>query len=395
MSVAHLRETAEMRHPAAVTEARGEDGDPASAAALLGRGPEHRMAASILAALLSVGVVTGTVNLFVGNTVHEGHRWIYVGAILLSAVAAVTLALRRRATGAQTFALVLLGDAVYVVVAMCVENPSRHATPLMLLFPSFFAAWFLRRWQFAVNLVLTPLACLLGMWTPLETPVGMAVDVALNAGMLNVAALGVYLLRNRVQRLLEATQALSSVDPLTGLHNRRYLVEQAPRVWRQARRDGTGVAAMVLDLDHFKRLNDAHGHAAGDAVLRAVAGALSATVRPADVLARTGGEELVVLCMVSDPGEAGRLAERLRAAVAGCRADGGYGVTASIGTALTRPVDGEEPRDALWRLVHRADAAMYEAKQHGRDRVASSPIPQPRPAPAPDPVRATRAPDLA
>src|SRR4051794_38317414 len=242
MSVAHLRETAEMRHPAAVTEARGADGDPASAAALLGRGPEHRMAASILAALLSVGVVMGTVNLFVGNTVHEGHRWIYVGATLLSAVAAVTLALRRRATGAQTFALVLLGDAVYVVVAMCVENPSRHATPLMLLFPSFFAAWFLRRWQFAVNLVLTPLACLLGMWTPLETPVGMAVDVALNAGMLNVAALGVYLLRNRVQRLLEATQALSSVDPLTGLHNRRYLVEQAPRVWRQARRDGTGVA---------------------------------------------------------------------------------------------------------------------------------------------------------
>jgi hypothetical protein len=140
MSVAHLRETAEMRHPAAVTEARGVDGDPASAAALLGRGPEHRMAASILAALLSVGVVMGTVNLFVGNTVHEGHRWIYVGATLLSAVAAVTLALRRRATGAQTFTLVLLGDAVYVVVAMCVENLSRHATPLMLLFPSFFAA---------------------------------------------------------------------------------------------------------------------------------------------------------------------------------------------------------------------------------------------------------------
>ena len=75
-------------------------------------------------------------------------------------------------------------------------------------------------------------------------------------------------------------------------------------MWRQARRDGTRVAAMVLDLDHFKRLNDAHGHAAGDAVLRAVAGSLTATVRPADVLARTGGEELVVLGLVGDPDEA-------------------------------------------------------------------------------------------
>src|SRR3954454_8580791 len=217
------------------------------------------------------------------------------------------------------------------------------------------------------------------MWTPLETTVGMAVDVALNAGMLNVAALGVYLLRNRVQRLLEASQALSSVDPLTGLHNRRYLVEQAPRVWRQARRDGTGVAAMVLDLDHFKRLNDAHGHAAGDAVLRAVSSALTANVRPADILARTGGEELVVLGMVGDGAEAARLAERLRAAVAASRTDAGHAVTASIGVALTRPVDGEVAGDALWRLVDRADAAMYEAKQQGRDRVAALLIPHPAP----------------
>jgi len=137
---------------------------------------------------------------------------------------------------------------------------------------------------------------------------------------------------------------------------------------------------MVLDLDHFKRLNDAHGHAAGDAVLRAVAGALSSNVRPADVLARTGGEELVVLGMVSDGAEAARLAERLRAAVAASRTDAGHAVTASVGVALTRPVDGEVAGDALWRLVDRADAAMYEAKQQGRDRVAALLIPHPAPA---------------
>jgi diguanylate cyclase (GGDEF)-like protein len=225
------------------------------------------------------------------------------------------------------------------------------------------------------------------MWNSYSDPAGLAIQVVINAGMLDAAALGVFVLRRRVQRLLEATQALSVMDPLTGLYNRRYLVEQAPRMWRQARRDGTRVAAMVLDLDHFKRLNDAHGHAAGDAVLRAVSGALSATVRPADVLARTGGEELVVLGMVGDGAEAARLAERLRAAVAASRTDEGHSVTASIGVALARPVDGEDPRNALWRLVDRADAAMYEAKQQGRDRVAALLVPHPapvRPADVPD-----------
>jgi len=111
-------------------------------------------------------------------------------------------------------------------------------------------------------------------------------------------------------------------------------------MWRQARRDGIRVAAMVLDLDHFKRLNDAHGHAAGDAVLQAVSHPLATTVRPADVLARTGGEELV---------------------------------------------------DALWWLIDRADVAMYEAKQQGRDRVAASWAPRAR-TPAPTENRAVPGP---
>jgi diguanylate cyclase (GGDEF)-like protein len=132
---------------------------------------------------------------------------------------------------------------------------------------------------------------------------------------------------------------------------------------------------MVLDLDHFKRLNDAHGHAAGDAVLRAVAGSLTAAVRPHDIVARTGGEELVVLGLVGDPDEAAHLAERLRSAVATSRTAHGHAVTASIGIALTRPVDGEPPTDALWRLVDRADAAMYAAKQQGRDRVVALSVP--------------------
>jgi diguanylate cyclase (GGDEF)-like protein len=109
--------------------------------------------------------------------------------------------------------------------------------------------------------------------------------------------------------------------------------------------------------------------------------ALGGTVRPADVLARTGGEELVVLGLVSDPTEARHLAERLRLAVANCGIGLNRQVTVSIGVALTRPGYGEDPTDALWRLIDRADAAMYEAKQNGRDRVVvalPAVVPSPR-----------------
>jgi len=158
-------------------------------------------------------------------------------------------------------------------------------------------------------------ACALAQAPSYPDRAELAIQVVVSAGMLDAASFGVFVLRRRVQRLLEATRALSTTDPLTGLRNRRHLVDQAPRVWRQARRDGTRVAAMVLDLDHFKRLNDQHGHAAGDAVLDAVARARGATVRPADVRARTGGEELVVIGLVGDDAEARHLAERLRTAL--------------------------------------------------------------------------------
>ena len=352
-----------------------------------GRGPEHRVAALILAALLLLGGLMGMLNLLVDGVLREGApRWIYGTAMLLCVVAAVPLAVRRRAGRWQTFGLVLLGDLIYLVVVLCIEDPVRYATPLMLLFPCFVAAWFLGPWELGVNAVVTSVVCLVALWPSYDSSLALGIQVGVSAGTLNAGALGIFVLRRRVQRLLWATQTLSHLDPLTGLANRRFLVEQAPRIWRQARRDGQRVAALVLDLDHFKRLNDAFGHAAGDSVLRCVARALGATVRPADVLARTGGEELVVLGLVADPSEARHLAERLRLAVAASGAEHHRRVTVSIGVALTRPGDGEVPTDALWRLIDRADVAMYEAKQNGRDQVAlatGAVVPTPRVAGGP------------
>jgi diguanylate cyclase (GGDEF)-like protein len=358
----------------------------------ISRGPEHRAAALALAVMLVVGGLLGMVNLFVEGMLHGGPvPWIYGGTMALVITAALPLAIRKRAGRWHTFGLVLLGDLVYVVVVFSMEDPVRYTTPLMLMFPAFVAAWFLGPWELGSHMVLTTVACLVTLQHSYDDVAVLAVQVGSNAGMLNAGALGIFVLRRRVQRLLVATQDLTRLDPLTGLFNRRFLVEQAPRLWRQARRDGTRVAALVLDLDHFKRLNDAYGHAAGDAVLQEVAGALSAAVRPSDILARTGGEELVVLGLVSDPDEAAHLAERLRSAVAAARTAAGHAVTASIGIALTRPTDGESATDGLWRLVDRADAAMYEAKQQGRDRVVALAVPRARSplavdAPAPTPV---------
>jgi diguanylate cyclase (GGDEF)-like protein len=388
-------------HPVAVIgrwQTEPDGGAGASGATAVARGPEHRVAALTLAALLLIGGAMGTVNLFVDGVLRDGApRWIYAATMVICIAAAIPLIVRQRAGRWGTFGLVLLGDLIYLAVALCIEDPVRYATPLMLLFASFVAAWFLGPWELGINMVVTVGVCLAALWPSYPNAVALGVQVGVSAGMLNAGAFGVFILRRRVQRLLLATQMLSNLDPLTGLYNRRFLVDQAPRLWRQARRDGTRVAAMVLDLDHFKQLNDEHGHAAGDAVLKAVADSLTATVRPADVLARTGGEELVVLGMVSDQDEATRLAERLRRAVANAYTDDGHTVTASIGIALTRPVDGENAADALWRLIDRADVAMYEAKQAGRDRVATVWVPQAR-APHPEeqrPVLGPSATDLA
>jgi len=254
------------------------DDDVPSGPPAVSRGPELRAATVTLAALLVLGALMGTVTLFVDGMLRPGtERWLYAATMGTLVVMAAPLVVRRRASHWDMFGLVLLGDLIYVVVVLCLEDPIRYATPLMLLFPSFVAAWFLERWELVANMVATTVACLVGLWPSYDNAVGLGVQVGVSAGMLNAGALGVFVLRRRVQRLLEATQTLSHLDPLTGLFNRRYLVEQVPRMWRQARRDGSRVAAMVLDLDHFKRLNDAHGHAAGDAVLRAVANSLSAS----------------------------------------------------------------------------------------------------------------------
>ena len=158
-------------------------------------------------------------------------------------------------------------------------------------------------------------------------------------------------------------------DPLTRLVNRRSILTQMGGLVSGARRHGRPLSVAMLDIDHFKRVNDGHGHEAGDRVLAAVAGALRSNLRAEDVLGRLGGEEFLALLPDSDEAAAVATAEKLREEVAALRvAHRGteLAVTLSIGCATWEG----EPSDELLR---RADDALYAAKRSGRDRVVGAP----------------------
>jgi len=156
---------------------------------------------------------------------------------------------------------------------------------------------------------------------------------------------------------------LSVTDDLTGVANRRLLMERVGREVERARRGGKPLSALMLDLDHFKRVNDLHGHLRGDEVLRQVARVLTDGVRRLDTVARYGGEEFVVLLPDSNHEQALHIAEKLRAAIKET-ALGDIHLTISIGVA-TFPDDAQtEPA-----LIDAADRALFAAKRAGRDRV--------------------------
>jgi diguanylate cyclase (GGDEF)-like protein len=154
-------------------------------------------------------------------------------------------------------------------------------------------------------------------------------------------------------------------DGLTGLYNRRFLEEMLDRLTQDAERRDVPMSAIMIDLDHFKRLNDQYGHATGDAVLREVARIVMAALRVTDIACRYGGEELLLLLPDCPLDNAVKLAERLRLEIEmltnGAAAQS---VTASLGVACT-PDTTAQPSE----LVAVADAALFQAKRHGRNRV--------------------------
>lgn len=167
--------------------------------------------------------------------------------------------------------------------------------------------------------------------------------------------------RAELERLLHEARH----DPLTGAANRRALTERLEEECARAERSGQPMCALCVDADHFKAVNDTHGHDTGDRVLVDIAARLQQAVRRYDMVARVGGEEFTVLLIGIGTEEGAGLAERIRGAIADAPC-GGVRVTASIGCAGWRPGDTPEA------LVKRADEALYAAKAAGRNRVVAA-----------------------
>jgi diguanylate cyclase (GGDEF)-like protein len=176
-------------------------------------------------------------------------------------------------------------------------------------------------------------------------------------------------LEMRVAARTADLEKLAMIDALTGIANRRHFEMRAGVEIAEARRTGHALGVVVVDIDHFKRINDGHGHAAGDAVLRQFVEIVARQVRPADLIARIGGEEFALLLPGSDHETSLVVAERIRVAVEAASIDAAGAsilVTASLGVAFLTEADAD-----IGPALARADQALYRAKAAGRNRILS------------------------
>ena len=206
--------------------------------------------------------------------------------------------------------------------------------------------------------------------------VGMVVVVLLSSTFLTtrVQSTREHLRRQKAElaQALEQIRQLATHDDLTGLLNRRAMLDRMQLEQRRSLRSGSPLLIAQLDIDHFKAVNDTHGHAAGDLVLQSFADTVRRNVRDTDVLARWGGEEFVLLLCDTPASDAVALMERLRQAVQAMQVpvpQSGGPITVTVSIGLAR----HTPADPLAGTLERADRALYAAKAGGRNRVVPAP----------------------
>lgn len=333
--------------------------------------------ASVFARLmLVVSVIAGLAHLgFIALFLRVG-----VPALALANVASVlvyvlTAILIRRGRLNLATLLILLEVLVHGVVATATIGwAAGFHHYLLLVIPVVIVGAYYRyalrlAWSFAAALLYLGLDVTYRQATP-----AVAVPAPLVDGLhyINLATVLLMLgvLATVYQRLVTVAERrlheLACTDPLTQLRNRRFMMEVAQHEAAVVERGGRPLSVLLGDIDHFKRINDQHGHAVGDGVLRAIARVLRDGVREVDHVARWGGEEFLVLLPGTELEEAQQVADRLRAAVQALADVEGrreLGLSITLGLAELRP--GESIEQALMR----ADRALYEGKQAGRNRV--------------------------
>ncbi len=204
-------------------------------------------------------------------------------------------------------------------------------------------------------------------------------NFAINRGVVTIVLYSTCFLIYRINRSSEVLRRLATTDPLTGAFNRRHFMELMGREQRRADRYNTTYSILMIDIDHFKRVNDTYGHQVGDHAIQEMAEACRKTTRPTDIVARYGGEEFIVTLTHTDQPGAVKVAERLREAVAEivmATDKGALSFTISIG------ISTYVKRSAVDQIIQRADQALYKAKQTGRNRVCVEDPGDAQPAPA-------------
>ena len=337
--------------------------------------------AAVVAALASALLLQPVFDVTVQNGAQSAARLAYpIGAMGCLGFVVVIWSLSGRRAGrvcvllGSAFALLAVGDSVYVVQAArgewmpggLLDLPYALATMLLAA-----AAWSAPRDGRSLQGAGTSGAVLPVAFA--FTALGLAVYAEIEginplATILAFAALVAVVVRLALSLAWSNRQsadlaALASTDPLTGLAHHGALHDHLTRSVERARRDGTALSVIALDVDHFKAINDSHGHAEGDRVLEGIARALGGQLRPYDVAARVGGDEFVVLLADADGDATTAIAERCRTAVLQISVDG-TPISCSAGVA-SFPADASDGQE----LLKLADRALYAAKRAGRSRV--------------------------
>jgi diguanylate cyclase (GGDEF)-like protein len=253
--------------------------------------------------------------------------------------------------------VLFLGAAVYTLVVAFVAW-RRGSRP---------AGWFLLAWTLLEAFTIaTTMRLLMNASEENDSVVYLGLPLSMVAASLLIA-LGIADRLREQRRALSEAERHAKIDALTGVLNRRSLVERLDAACARARARGLPISLLFIDLDHFKEINDSFGHQAGDACLSAIIPPIQAELRQSDVIGRYGGEEFVVILSSADTAAAHPIAQRILERVASVRVEG-YGepiaLTCSIGVATSDML-------GVWgeHLIAQADAAVYQAKRSGRNRV--------------------------
>lgn len=276
----------------------------------------------------------------------------------------ITLVLSASIWGGGAFALIPTDDRLsQVLVMLFTVGMSVSAVSCYSAYRAMTVA--------SISLVLMPCTLWL-LWQPSSMQVGIAIAVLVFSTFvfsatrkLSGALEKAFRLTRQMERAHSISTRAAQTDELTGLMNRRAFFERAQVLYAQCRHNQQPLCALMMDMDHFKQINDTYGHQAGDQVLRQIGGVISASFRQADVYGRLGGEEFAVLLPNTSLETARAIAEQLIKAISGLAAEPVKGLSASLGVASTHDHDQD-----LHGLMNMADKALYRAKAQGRNQVA-------------------------